>query len=425
MTRGARRILLATWDGGGVIPPQLAVCRELVARGHQVHVLADPTVRPEAEAAGCRFLPWTTAPHRLTRDRSDDILPDYAAKNPLAYMDLALERFMRDPGPRWVADSLQAIEQTGAELVLTDSAVPWVVLAAQVAALPSAVLHTTIYTLPTPGLPPAGFGLAPARNAVQRGRDAVLRRLSVALWNRALGTLNAVRAAHGLGPLPGVLDQVLACDRFLVLSSPSFDLASPHVPAHVRWVGPRLADPTWIEANRPALGEDDSRPLVLVAFSSTFQDHIGVLRRVVAALSDLPVRGIVTLGPSLHPDELAGTDNVRVVQSAPHADLLRLARVVVTHGGHGTVIKALAAGVPVVCLPLGRDQPDVAARLVVRSAGLRLDKQADTRAIAQAVTRALEEPELRRGAEAQARAIASGAGCTSALDELEGILGRP
>ena len=79
-----------------------------------------------------------------------------------------------------------------------------------------------------------------------------------------------------------------------------------------------------------------------------------------------------------------------VVERAPHSEVLRHASAVVTHAGHGTVIKALAAGVPVVALPLGRDQLDNAARVAHHGAGLRLKPDAKPEAIAKAVRRVLE-----------------------------------
>ena len=60
----SRRYLLALWEGGGNIPPELGVARRLIARGHQVHVLGDPTIKGAAEADGCSFSPWRRGPHR-------------------------------------------------------------------------------------------------------------------------------------------------------------------------------------------------------------------------------------------------------------------------------------------------------------------------------------------------------------------------
>jgi UDP:flavonoid glycosyltransferase YjiC (YdhE family) len=113
---------------------------------------------------------------------------------------------------------------------------------------------------------------------------------------------------------------------------------------------------------------------------------------------------------------------VQVVRSAPHAEVLREAAAVVTHCGHGTTIKALAAGVPLVCLPMGRDQLDVAARVVHRGAGVRLDPSAEPAAIAAALHEVLAEPGYREAAERIAAAIATETAHDRAVEEIEALI---
>ena len=156
------------------------------------------------------------------------------------------------------------------------------------------------------------------------------------------------------------------------MTSREFDFPAS-LPPRARYVGAVLDDPGWAASWTSPAGEE---PLVLVALSSTFQDQAGCLGRIVAALGTLPVRGMVTTGPALDAT-LDPPPNVVVVPSAPHAEVLREAAVVVTHGGHGTVIKALAADVPVVILPHGRDQADNAVRVTARGAGLAVKRAAE------------------------------------------------
>ena len=111
-----------------------------------------------------------------------------------------------------------------------------------------------------------------------------------------------------------------------------------------------------------------------------------------------------------------------VVRSAPHAQVLEQAAAVVTHAGHGTVIKALAHGVPVVALPIGRDQPDVAARLVASGAGLRLRPGSPPRRIAAAVERVLGEPAFGTAAARLGGAIAGEVAQDRAVAELEALV---
>jgi UDP:flavonoid glycosyltransferase YjiC (YdhE family) len=94
----------------------------------------------------------------------------------------------------------------------------------------------------------------------------------------------------------------------------------------------------------------------------------------------------------------------------------------VTHAGHGTVAKALAAGVPVLALPLGRDQHDIAARVVHRGAGLRLDRDAPPDRIAGAVRRLLGDPRFAAGAARVAAVMADEAREDRAVAELEALV---
>jgi UDP:flavonoid glycosyltransferase YjiC (YdhE family) len=146
------------------------------------------------------------------------------------------------------------------------------------------------------------------------------------------------------------------------------------------------------------------------------------LRRVVEALSALPVRAVLTLGPAIQPSEVPGSDNVVVVQTAPHAQLLRAgASLLVTHCGHGTTMKGLAAGVPLLCVPMGRDQNDTAARVVHAGAGLRLKPGATVEQLRKAIERLLAEPAFRTGAARLAQGIAAREGCLDAVERLEAL----
>jgi UDP:flavonoid glycosyltransferase YjiC (YdhE family) len=155
--------------------------------------------------------------------------------------------------------------------------------------------------------------------------------------------------------------------------------------------------------------------------SSTFMDHADALQRAATALAGLPVRGLVTTGPAIPVETIDAPANVTVVERAPHSEVLRHAKVIVTHAGHGTVLKALAAGVPVVAMPLGRDQLDNAARVVHHGAGLRLKPTAKPDAIATAVRRVIEEPSFSAAAERMAAAIAVDTAEDLAAAELEAL----
>ena len=413
------KFLFTMWDGGGTVPPELGIAKRLIARGHAVRVLADPVIEDEARAAGCAFSPWTTAPHRTTRDRSGDIIRDYDAGNPLRMMATYMKLFMADPAPRWAADTLAELEARPVDVFVTDQMIPATNIAAEKLALPRAAISPQIWMLPTPGLPPIGIGLRPAAGPFGRMRDAGIRWVMTRLFDKALPAFNATRASHGLPPVGSTFEQMLRVDATYVLTSPAFDFTTKFMPKNVFYAGPVLDDPSWSGPWRSPWKPGDARPLVLVGLSSQYQKQTETLQRIVDALATLPVRALVTLGTALSPDEVRGTNNVVVVRSAPHAEVLRDASLLVTHGGHGTAMKGLAAGVPLLCVPMGRDQNDNAVRVVERSAGLSVKPTSSVDVIRVSIERLLREPAFRDGARRLGAAIAGGDGCVDVVQSLE------
>ena len=414
-----RRFLMPMWEGGGTIPPELGVARRLVARGHSVHVLGDPTIREQAVAAGCSFSPWQRAPHRTALDPAQDLMKDWETNNPLVMLARLRDRFVAGPAAAYAADTAEAITATQPDAVVPDYLLFGAIMAAQAARLPVVPIVPNIWALPTSGAPAIGPGFPLAKGAPGRARDAALRGTVNRILGRGLPTLNAARSDLGLPPLRSFYDQVLDTDRIVVLSSPTFDFGSPFVPTNVTYTGPILDEPSWAEAWQAPWPETNRDPLVLVGFSSTFQEQGPLLRRVVEGLSTLPVRAVVTLGQMLPDGEVLSTENVAVVPSAPHGPILREASLTITHGGHGTVMKSLAAGVPMVCIPMGRDQNDNAARLVHHGAGVRLPTRASAARIAKATQEILSRPEFAAAAQRLAATMAAESGTIDLVAELE------
>ena len=116
-----------------------------------------------------------------------------------------------------------------------------------------------------------------------------------------------------------------------------------------------------------------------------------MLRRVAQAIGRLPVRGILTTGRAVDPNQIPAPENVEVLQVAPHRRLLADVAVVVTHAGHGTVLKTLAAGVPMVCMPMGRDQKDNTVRVLRLGAGIRISESSTPDQIAAAISNILND----------------------------------
>ena len=372
-----RTYLFALVDGGGTVPPELGAVRRLVERGHDVTVLAEDSMADEVIATGAALRRWTTAPNRPTRLPDDDPTRDWECKNPLQLFDRLLDRQFVGPAPDYATDVDAAIAVRRPDLVVCSMFALGAMVAAEGAGIPFDMMMPNIYLLPAAGLPPMGLGLQPARGVAGRTRDRAIHALIERSWAKGLPAINDLRRERGLAPLARLWDQAEHARRKLVMTSTAFDFPAT-MPDNVRYVGPVLDDPTWATAAAPPITAEEpaDRPFVLVAMSSTYQDQQDSIQRVVDALGGLPVRALVTSGPAIDPTIFEHQPNVEVVRSASHQALLPGAAVVVTHGGHGTVIKALAAGVPLVVLPHGRDQADNAARIVARHAGVKVSRTA-------------------------------------------------
>ena len=411
-----KRYLFAIIDGGGTVPADTSVIRAMVERGHDVRVLADRVLAPDIETTGAEHVPWDRAPQRPDLDPKSVIMKDWDTSTPFQAFARVRDGAMVGPADLFAADVRAELQRRPADVVVGNFFVFGAQIAAEAERVPFAFLVSNVLSFPGSGTPPLGPGFKPARGPLGRARDTAVNRLMARLFDKGLDHLNEVRVENGLEPIGSVLQNFERADRLLLMTSRAFEYEQFSPPPNVRLVGPRLDDPVWVGDWTPPAGDD---PLVLVAMSSTFMDHADVLQRIATALGELPVRGLVTTGPAIPAGSIDAPANVTVVERAPHSEVLRHAAAVVTHAGHGTVIKALAAGVPVVALPLGRDQLDNAARVAHHGAGLRLKAKASPETIAGAVRRVLEEPGFGESARRLAAAIAAETARDRAVEELE------
>ncbi len=412
------RFLFATWEGGGHVQPMLLAARGLMSEGHQALAISDACNASDAAAHGVPFQPWRTAPSREDRLPETDPLKDWLAKSPLDVIQGILGGVMCGPADRFAADTLAAIDAFAPDVIVVHELMFGVMAAAEARGVKLAVFTSNVWSLPTiDGTPPFGAGVGPAQTDDMR---AFYRRVQTATrraYQEALPGYNAMRAGLGLAPLADLFDQLHAAGRILLATSRAFDFDQTP-PEPYRYVGPYFEDPPWTDDWTPPWPADDRRPVVLVSFSTMYQGQEAALVRTIEALGTLPVRGVVTLGPVLSPADFPAPDNVIVTARAPHAPILPLASAVVTHAGHASALRPLMAGAPVVAMPFGRDQPDNAARIVERGAGLRLNPDAFVDEIAAAVSRVIAEPSFRAAARALGARIAADSAARSAEREL-------
>jgi len=117
----------------------------------------------------------------------------------------------------------------------------------------------------------------------------------------------------------------------------------------------------------------DERPLVYVTFGSVAAQvppAVAVYRKALEAVADVEARVLLTVGVGAEVELGQVPPNVRVERWVPQADVLPHASIVVGHGGAGTTLGALAAGVPLVIVPLFADQDWNAVQTARAGAGV-------------------------------------------------------
>jgi len=164
------------------------------------------------------------------------------------------------------------------------------------------------------------------------------------------------------------------------------------------------------------------RPRALLSFSTTvMHGQPGLVQRACDALAALDVDGVLTLGPALDAAGVRVPDNVTVVPFADHDELLSSCAAVVGHGGLGTTLRALAHGVPLLLMPLGRDQVLTAGRVAQLGMGVRLELQAPSATIARSLKRLLADARYATAAAAAATRIRDAQPDRSAVSALERV----
>ncbi|MEV0355257.1 glycosyltransferase [Nocardia sp. NPDC050697] len=406
------RFLVYTAPATGHALPLVPGLLELRRRGHEVHVRTLPALVAPLRAAG---LSADAIDPRVTAVEVTDFRATSDTER-LRSGQVDLMRRGEFDGP----DLDAAIAEHRPDVLLVDAIAYGAQTRAQASPLPAAMVLPSVLPVRGRGVPPYGLGLKPLSGPLGRVRDAVGWKLVERMFGKAmLPGLNALRRESGLPEFRSPLDQFTAQDAVIVLTGEPLEYPRTDLPAHVHLVG---AQPWDLPAERPAYLDEPGDPWVLVTCSTDYQGDEDLARVAVEALRDQPVRVLLTLAEAYEGAQLASAGNIRVERFAPHGQVLPHCAAVVTHGGFGIVSKAMAAGVPSVVVPFGRDQPEIARRVTEAGAGVTLrPKKLNAASLRAAVERARG---LTPGAQAAAARLRAHGGAARFADVAEGLGAR-
>ncbi len=403
------KVVCYTSHARGHLFPTVPILLELHRRGHEVVVRTLGAEAPRLRDMG------------LKADAIDSRvltieLTDYLPRTPQAKLRSAVRTIARRAVIE-VPDIQELIAAERPDVLLIDGNAWGATAAAEASGLPWAMLQRFPTPLPSPEVPPFGPGLRHRDGPLWRLRNRLLQPIVLgALERTIIPPLNKrVRPLAGAAPARNTTDLYASAPLTLYLTSTAFEYPRSSWPDSYCFIGPLTWEPP---TDPPAWLSRLHRPVALVTTSSEFQDDGDLVRTSLSGLAGEDLEVVATMPAGL----AAGLDvppNARVEEFLPHSLLLPHAAVAITHGGMGATQKALAAGVPVVVVPWGRDQAEVGRRAEHTGAGVLLPKRkftADT--LRDAVRRART---LKPAAENLATRYATEGGAPLAADRLEAL----
>jgi UDP:flavonoid glycosyltransferase YjiC (YdhE family) len=369
------RVLFSVRPFRGHLHPFIPLARAFWRAGHSVAIATAEDVAPIVASAGLTWLPAGLNPGEVWQSSPDDD-PDYG------YAAVGAK----------VADLLDlAIEQFAPDVIIRDPTD----LAPAIAAEVLGAVHV-IYGLGQ-FIPPGSWHILEADQAIA-----------------------ALRHDYDLPEDPAL--DCLYRGLYLSVMPPSFEHSLPVPAVQLLRYAPWDGDSPAVPAAAPAAGPA-ARPSVLVTLGTVYNTNADLLARFLKALATEPVDVICTLGED---GDVAGsanaTANLRFERYLPHSKILPGCQAMLCHAGFNTVMGALCAGVPVVCVPLGSDHEFNAQASQAAGLGLWLrDEEASPEAIRDAVRRVLGEPSFASRARAFRRDMQRRPGFDSAIRRIEAL----
>jgi MGT family glycosyltransferase len=362
------RFFLGAFGEPGHAFPMLALGSRLTARGHEVTFETWSRWREDVEAAGMRFEP----------------APEY----PL--FPAPGERFnMYETVVMATGQTRRTVAELRPDVVVHDILTLAPALASELEGAPVATLVPHLYPVGADGFPPYALGARLPRTRIGHELWRVAARGTQAGLEQGRSELNLARAKLDLPPVArlhgGLSEQLCMVGTFPQLEYPR------DWPPHVKVVGPIMWEPPF-DAVAPPAGE---APLVLVAPSTAQDPEHRLLRAALAGLGDEPIRVLASWNRRPLGGPVEVPPNTRLVEWVSYAKTMPSCAVVICHAGHGTMVRALACGCPVVAAPHCGDMAENAARADWAGVGVRLPWRFVTpRALRLAVRRALSEASL-------------------------------
>jgi zeaxanthin glucosyltransferase len=388
------RIGAFCFPGTGHINPMAALARRLQQRGHEVVIFGIVDTEARVRAAGIEFCPIGECDYpQGTLQKLDQRLSELKG---LKTFRFTVER-VKNTARMVLRDGPGAVRRANVDAMLVDEAdmggnvaeylgLPYV----SIAFFPPLVQDDRI--------PPFCFGWSGGQGWLSRFRNRLGIRLLSRMAAPILAVVNEQRRAWGLKPLKRSTDALSSLAQITQLPAAlEFDIGE--LPPGLHYTGP------FVDAEqRPKVNFKweslDGRPLVYASLGTLQNGSEHIFRMIADACVGIDAQLVISLGGRMDPVQLGVLrGDPMVVRYAPQLEIVKGAAVVITHAGLNTTLESLSEGVPLVCVPLGNDQPGVAARVAARGAGVVVPRSKLTvKRLRSAVRAVLEHQQYRQAA---------------------------
>ncbi|QIQ03002.1 glycosyltransferase [Streptomyces liangshanensis] len=403
------RILVASVPIPGHVGPLRRIAADLAGRGHDVTFVTGSQFADSAEAAGLRFVALSGIAD-FGPERQAEVYAGRGALRPgPEQLDYDFVKVFYEPVSEQHATLQRVLAEAPGEptVVLTDQSFMghWPVRLGAPGIRPAAFIGIGVVPLSLNSVDtaPFGFGLPPDSSPEGRARNAEQNSMVEGMFAHSTGVLTGILRDLGADAdtMPFPMNAIAALpDRFLELAVEGVEYPRSDLPPGVRFVGSLPAElpgdlslPEWWDDVLAA-----ERVVVVTQGTTANRDLTQLIEPATRALADLDALVVVTTG---RPDAtLAGLPaNVRVADHIPYAALFPHTALLVTNGGYGACLQALAHGVPLVIAGQSEDKIEVSARLAWSGAAVNLATETPGEGdVRTAVDTVLKDPRYRERA---------------------------
>jgi len=352
----------------GHLNPMTALARKLQSRGHEVVFIGVPDIEPVVRAADLDFVPFCENEYPL-----GSIAKTWGGVAKLHGLDV-VRYTARELTPGLVKPALEhlpgKIEETGVNALILDTRYRLLEMVPMHLRLPYVQIWNVLHFDSSGSTPLALYSWPHETSPEALARNVAGLQIVHEIGEAMMPIAQSYAERNGLEidwSNPAATVSKLA----VITQTPKeFDFPIPHLPPQFYYAGP-FHDNEGREPISFPWEKLTGKPLIYASMGTLVNGLKNVYGTILEAVGEFPeMQVVLSVGRNFNQRDLGPIpSNTIVVRIAPQIELLKRAALCITHAGLNTALEALAQGVPMVAIPIGYDQPGVAARIAYHGVG--------------------------------------------------------